>query len=249
MSAALDIILAVIIAGAIINGFRKGLVKSAIELVGGIVALVLAFNFATPFGQYIGSNFLAPSMKKALVGDFAKTASVAPTSDINNDIKKIDVEKILNEASPFIKTVLSGFGVTPEKVLQNNATSKVSTTIEQYKVNLIDSIVNPVANSVGAVIAFLLIFLIALILIKLISFLIGFVTKIPVIKQFDKAGGLIFGIVNGIFIVIVLCAALKLVLPYIQKEGSTAINDTTIKNTVVFKYFYDVNPFKINIKI
>lgn len=247
MSAALDIILVVIIAGAIINGFRKGLVKSAIELVGGIVALALAFNFATPVGQYIGSNFLAPSMKKALVGDFAKTASVIPTNDVNSDIKKLDIEKLLNH--PTIKTVLSGFGVTTEKVLTNNAASKLTSTVEQYKINMIDSIVNPVANSVGAVIAFLLIFIISLILIKLISFFIGFITKIPVIQQFDKVGGLLFGIVNGVFVIIVLCAALKLVQPYIQKEGSSAINDTTIQNTVVFKYFYDINPFKLNIKI
>lgn len=248
MSATLDIILLVILAGAIINGFRKGLVKSAIELVGGIVALIIAFNLAPSVGGYIGTNYIAPPIKNAFIGELAKSTSVKDSNGALAKLEKIDLEKLLKESPDFIKKLLSSYGITSEKVLQDNALNKATLSFEDYKMKLIDSIVNPIAKSIATIIAFILIFIIILILVKLLSFALGFITKIPVISQFNKVGGLLFGIINGIFILLILCSVLKLVMPYIQKESANSINSTTIENTIVFKYIHHIDIFNLKIK-
>jgi uncharacterized membrane protein required for colicin V production len=248
MSAAFDIILLVIIIAAVLNGFRKGLVKSLIELGGGILAIIIAFNLSPSVGDYIGKNYLAPPIKKAFVTELAKSSAVKTTENTLNDLQKIDVEKLLKDSPEFLQKLLKSYGVTPEKILSQNEANKAKMTVEDYKKQLIDSIVDPVAKSAGTVIAFIAIFILVLLAAKLISFLMGFIKKIPVIGQVDKLGGLGIGLINGIFIIIVLCGALKLVFPYIQKEGNTNINTATIENTVAFKFFYNINPLDIKIK-
>lgn len=247
MSVALDIIVVVILAGVIFNGFRKGLVKSALELVGGIVAIIIAFNFASPVGNFIAKNYIAPPIKNAFISEVAKSTSVNNTNDAVEKLEKIDLEKLLKDSPDFIKKMLASYGITPEKVLQDNSVSKAKLSLEDYKMQLIDSIINPIAKSVGTIIAFIVIFLIILILVKLLSFVFSFITKIPVINQFNKVGGLIFGVLNGLFILLILCSALKLVMPYMQKDDINSINVTTIEKTIVFKYIYHIDIFNLKI--
>lgn len=243
MSLALDIILVITIAGAIINGLRKGLIRSAIDFAGCILALILAFNLSVSFGQYIGSTYIAPPVKKSISAELVKTVQ---DQQNNQDIKVPDISKILNDSPDYIKKMMESAGISTQKVIDEVGAPSATTTLDEYVGKFVDGIINPVADTIGRLIAFVIIYFAVIILVKILSFALGFLTKLPVIKQFDKAGGVIFGIINGVFIVFVLCAALNAVLPIIQNDSKGALNDKAIENTSAFKIFYNINPIKIN---
>ena len=55
-----DVVLLAILAASTVSGFRRGFVRSLVDLVGGIVALVAAVSYASSFAAW-AQNFMGPS--------------------------------------------------------------------------------------------------------------------------------------------------------------------------------------------
>ncbi|MBE5812617.1 MAG: CvpA family protein [Clostridiales bacterium] len=69
--------------------------------------------------------------------------------------------------------------------------------------------VSDMANMVVMVISMFVLFLIFRLLIKIVSFFVEKLTKLPVLKEFNKIGGLIAGLVEGVIIVFLGIAVLN----------------------------------------
>lgn len=70
-------------------------------------------------------------------------------------------------------------------------------------------IVGQMADMIVMIIAIFVLFIVFKLLIKIISFFVDKLTKLPVLKEFNKIGGIIAGLVEGIIIVFVGIAALN----------------------------------------
>ena len=244
MNIALDIIVLVIIIAQILNGRRKGLVKTVISMVGILIALVLAFLLARPIGMAIGQTFIAPPMRSTVISEVAKQAEAAvPAHSEQEKLSSIDLNEILENIPESVQSMLKSFNVSMDGLKEKTKELEKNQTIEQAKNSLINSIIDPIANGIGMLIAYVLLFIIFMIAIKILSGLSGIITKLPVIKQLNKSGGAIAGFIYGLVTVILLCSIINLAAPLIQKEN-TDFNGDTINKTVVFKHFYNFNPLK-----
>lgn len=110
-------------------------------------------------------------------------------------------------------------------------------------VNYIEDRVNEVKNigveaaAVGIAetsikaLSFIGIFIVAKIALAFFGKLADLIASLPILKQFNKAGGLIIGILKGILIVYLILAILLLVMPFFGGLGIyTAINESFIGN-------------------
>ena len=72
-------------------------------------------------------------------------------------------------------------------------------------------IVSTMADMLVMVIAIFILFLVFKLLLKVVSFFIDKLTKLPVLKEFNKIGGLVAGLVEGVLIVFLILAGLNLI--------------------------------------
>ena len=74
----------------------------------------------------------------------------------------------------------------------------------------------------------LLIFIFIKVALKFVTFLADLIAKLPILKQFNKLGGTIYGVLEGLFIVFVGFAVVSLIAPLLDSSILEAINSSIV---------------------
>ena len=93
------------------------------------------------------------------------------------------------------------------------------------------------AVKITNVIVLLAIFIIVRAILLLLTFISDMITTLPFIKQFNEAGGILYGIIKALLIIYVVLAIVFLVM---MVSGNPKISDA-ISSSYVTKFFYDHN--------
>ena len=104
-------------------------------------------------------------------------------------------------------------------VIMNYINEAVEQAGEDAKEAIIDSTARNVAVTIinGAVIISL--FIISRIILFLIRGLLNLLTELPIIKQFDKLGGIIYGLLQSLVIIYIILAIISFISPMIAQTG------------------------------
>ena len=105
---------------------------------------------------------------------------------------------------------------------------KVEEAADGTKEAIADSTAEEVALTIVKAGTWIVLFIIARILLILLRFVTSLIAKLPIIKQFDKLGGIIYGLLEGLIIVYVLLAIISFVSPMIDSGFITAIDESII---------------------
>ncbi len=202
-----DIIIVAIIALNVFICYRKGLVKLAVGLIAVLVAIVISMIFYKPVSNII----------------------------INNT--EID-EKIET-------TIIDNFSVEADENEENETDNGFMKYIEKYVDDSINKTRNQIvleasdiiATKVINICAFLGIFIIARLVLILLTFVADIIMSLPILKQFNKAGGIIYGLIKALLIIYVLLAIIFFII-YIS--GNTTLS-SAISNSFITKFFYNNN--------
>lgn len=105
---------------------------------------------------------------------------------------------------------------------------KVGEAADSAKEAVADSTAEEVALTIVKAGTWVALFIVARILLILLRFITSLIAKLPVIKQFDKLGGIIYGLLEGLIIVYVLLAIISFASPMIDGEFITAIDESIV---------------------
>lgn len=83
----------------------------------------------------------------------------------------------------------------------------------------------------------LIIFLVTRIILLLLTFISDMITSLPILKQFNEIGGILYGVVKALLIIYVILAIIFFVV-YIT--GNTTISEA-ISGSYITKFFYEHN--------
>ena len=208
MGIVLDLILLVCLALSIFLGYKKGLIGVAFNLCAFLVALIVTLILYNPVTNVIINN-----------------------TEIDDGIKNAIIEK--------------GVIKQEEKDEKKQEENKVNEYIEQYitspVTNTTNSVVEETAKiiseklvAIGVAIVLFIIVRIALILLKFVAEAIA---KLPIIKQCNKAGGLVYGVIRGMFMIYIFLAILFLVMS-VNNSGTIA---NMINSSIISKVLYENN--------
>ena len=99
----------------------------------------------------------------------------------------------------------------------------INKTVEEAGNDAKESIADATARNVAIIIinagVWIGLFLIARIILLFVKGLANLITKLPVIKQFDKLGGIIYGMIEGVVIIYGILAILSFVSPLVNGLG------------------------------
>ena len=129
--------------------------------------------------------------------------------------------------------------ITPEGLTkEDKVTSEVNLTtkIVDTTNNSIENIANQFTVKLIEIVVLLLIYIIAKIILKFITALADLIAKLPILKQFNETGGLIYGLIKGTVIVFIVLGILLLCEPLI----GTTVSDI-LQTSIIAKIIYNNN--------
>ncbi len=189
MGIIVDLIIIGILMLCIFLGYKRGLTGSLLKIVTFVLALIIAFILFKPVSNFIINN-------------------TQLDEKLESSIKSMFLEVEENDMESNMPTVMIDY---INKVIENATNDAKTTVIETASRDVAISIIN-----LGVAIA---VYLIARIILVFVKGIAGLITKLPVIKQFDKLGGIIFGLLKSLVIIYVILAIISFVSPIITDSG------------------------------
>lgn len=203
MSIIIDLIIVAIIALCVFFGYKKGLTKCIIKILSFIIALVVAAILFKPVSNFVINNTQIDDKIKEAVVNIVKE-DVEETGEVKEDSNL-------------------------PKAMVNYINESVENAVDDVKNNAIQVAAEGIATiSINVGVAILL-FIITRIALIFVSALSKIITDLPIIKQFDKTGGIIYGLLKSFVIIFVILALISFISPMIEQTGIiVAINKSFI---------------------
>ena len=105
---------------------------------------------------------------------------------------------------------------------------QVESASDSAKEAIADSTAREVSLTIVKAGTWIVLFIVARILLIFLRFITALIAKLPVIKQFDKLGGIIYGVIEGLIIIYVLLAIISFVSPMTNGALTNAIEQSYI---------------------
>ncbi len=144
-------------------------------------------------------------------------------------IDKTNIDENLEQS---IKEMIIGNEQENKENMPTAITDYIGKQVENAADDAKEMVANSTANEVAITIVkagtWIVLFIIARILLILLRFITSLIARLPVIKQFDKLGGIVYGILEGLIIVYVLLAIISFVSPMMNGTLSTSIEESHV---------------------
>lgn len=199
MSIVVDLVIVAIIALCIIVGYVRGLTGSLIKIISFVLSLVIAFVLFVPVSNFVINNTeLDENLEKSIREMIIK-------EDANTE----DKEEMPTAITEYIN-------------------QKVEEATDQAKAGIVNSTARDVSVTIIKAGTWIALFIVSRIVLILLKFITALIAKLPVIKQFDKLGGIIYGLVEGLIITYVGLAIISFVAPMTNGTLSENINKSYV---------------------
>lgn len=198
-----------------ILGYRRGLTGSLLKILSFVLAIVIAFILFKPVSNLVINHTKWDDSLKTSIEQFITEKTSTPEE--KSSLPQVIVDYI-------DETMAQSVNEAKEVAIENTA----------------QSVTNLIVNA-GVWIA---VFIIARILLIFIKFITALIAKLPVIKQFDKLGGILYGILEAFVILYVLLAIISFIAPMINNaEFIDALNKSFIgsmlyNNNILLKILF-----------
>ncbi len=202
----IDLIIVGIIGICLFLGYKRGLTGSILKILSFVIALIIAFVLFKPVSNFIINNTLIDEkIEQSIIGIVEKDADEeGKIKQENTNLPQNMVEHI-NEAI-------------------ENAT-------EDAKRQVLEETARGIAISVINASVAVIVFIVARIMLIFIKAIANLITELPIIKQVDKTGGILYGLIEGLIITFVLLAIISFISPLIEDTGLLVnINESVIGN-------------------
>lgn len=215
-----DLVLISIVISNAFWGYRRGLVNVIFQVLAFIVSLLIMFVLYKPVANTIMKN---TSLDERLTAAIASNLSGTTLADGN----LIDAEQ--SNISTSVVNLINSF---------------VTEALHKAETNVVGYVSGQLARMMIYTGTMLALFIISRTLLVIVRFVAELIGNLPIIKMFNKSGGLIFGVIKGFIIAYAILAVLSVISPLISQIGIiSAIQDSTFgsamyNNNILLKLFF-----------
>lgn len=229
MNYIIDILIVLIIGLCTFIGYKRGLIKVAVNILGFFLAIIIAFVLYEPVSNIIIKNTPLKDNIKNSISDTIEGYVTNSENEIEEETEdKEENSEINNEKrneSRIISNHINKFVEEEKQKLENTTKQIVENVSETVAINIIK------------VFSAILVFIISKIILLVIKIFADEIGKIPLIKQFNEAGGLIYGILQGFLIIYITLAVISLISPSLNNS----VLLSAINNSIIGRYLYNNN--------
>lgn len=209
-----DLIVIVILCMCIYVGYKRGLAGSLIRILSFIIAVCVAFVLFKPVSNIVIDNTNYDENIQSSL------VQVFEEKENNKDEEKND--------SPILQYI----------------NQEVEKATEEKKKEVINETSKNISIKIINILVFILLFILARIVLIFVKTLTNLIKKLPLIKQCDKIGGVIYGIAQGLLIIFIALALITFISTIINKYEimeiinnsyiASKLNDNNILLNIIF---------------
>lgn len=233
MSLVLDIILVVIFAAFVLTAAKKGFVKTLLELVASILALVLAYQLS----PHVAQGAYEGVVKESLVTSIEEQLD----ENFNTSTAAKKAEVTLDALPDFVVSLASSAGVNVDDVKAKIKSEKFSS--ENIAAELVEKVAEPIVVGALTIVFFMILAILLLFALKFLAHIISKLFDVPLIGTANKLLGALLGTCKGVIVIVFLCTVLEFIFANGDGEMATAVNEST-----VIGLLDNINPFINNLK-
>ncbi len=179
-----DLIIVAIFALCILLGYKRGLTGCLIKVLAFFIALAVSAILFKPAATLVTNNTqIDENIQTSIVSVFEK-------EEVENKENKDEKSN-----SPIMEYI----------------SDKVEEATEEKKSEIVNNAAKDISINIINVLCFIAIFIVVRIALIFVKALADLITKLPVIKQCDKIGGIVYGILQGFVIVFIALALITFV--------------------------------------
>lgn len=197
MAIIIDLIIVAILAISIIIGYYRGLTKSLIRILSFVIAIIIAAVFFKPVSNLVIEN--------TEIDDQIKSSIISLVQDEVKEDGEVKEDSNL------------------PKALVDYINKSIETAVTETKEAIVISVADTLTETIINVAVAIILFVVTEIILLIVSIASDLITKLPVIKQFDKTGGVIYGAVRALALIFVVLAAFSLMSPLIEGTGIVSL--------------------------
>lgn len=190
-SAVIDIVLISLFLIAILVGVKNGIVRSVLGIFAVAFSLLFSSMLTSNSADAIYDNIAKAPIEYAIEQRFGENENIEISEEIVDEVVKSLPEEIVQGAE--------SFGVDINKIAQQVSGMKLSS--ENASKELAQNVARPIAVAVIQALTFTVLFLIINVILQIIITIVCGLIKIPILKNFDKVFGGVFGFVKGSIII------------------------------------------------
>ena len=152
-------------------------------------------------------------------------------------IKNTEIDEKIKESIINTLTIENDENNTSDKGMMKYMQSYVDNAVNKTKNEIVIEASEIVSIKIINICAFLGIFIVVRILTFLLTIIADIIMSLPILKQFNKTGGIVYGVIKSL-VIIYLVLAIIFAITYIT--GNTTISDA-ISKSYITKIFYNNN--------
>ena len=226
MSIILDLIVAVIIAVLLIGGYRRGLARAVVGLLGSFFSSVASVLIASIASTGIYNVFVKDYIVKTISDNMP---------DIDIQTKAADISDSLMHSLPaYAKNALEIAGVTPDKLI--NEISSANTSVPE----LVEGMIRPVLIKLITVILTMIIFLILTAVIAAATKTIDSFVNIKGVKTVNKILGGILGLMEALVLIMIMSMLIYFLLVLLPVDVAESLQEG-IDRSLLYQRIYYIN--------
>lgn len=224
MSIFLDGIVLLTLVIFVLIGIRRGIVRTALNLVGMIASAFMSSYFAKIVAQWVYTTFFKDS--------------------IINSVTEAINENVGESAQTVADAIVDKLPWLAQILIPNADTSEITKAIENGSstiANAVETAVSPLIIGLISVIATILLFILFSIFFRWLARLISGHFRVPVLNSLNKALGGVFQLISGSVIIMFVIFVTKIIS---NISGDQAfLTEQMANDTILFKWFYHINIF------
>ncbi|MBQ9414728.1 MAG: CvpA family protein [Clostridia bacterium] len=222
------IVLAILIVCVVI-GVKRGFIRSAVRLIGTLVAIVLAFYISSPLAEWVFDATLKDNIVQSIGAQIDASTGASVEEQVAN---------ALGGLPEWLQNAVEAYVGTPQEIGAIVA-KQGAETAQSATDALVTFVVRPLCVFLLQILCFIVLFILLFLLVLLLSRLMDKLFKLPVMRQINGLFGGITGLFIGIVIVLAVVAALQ---AWIAVGGSGAIPKTVLTDTYLVSFVADHDP-------
>lgn len=198
VSIVMDIAIAAVFVLFAALGWKRGLFRSLAELAAMVLALLLASQIAAAAAPEVIDRVLRPAAHRAIEARVDEmtaesVSAAAPGEELARVVESIPNRFVREQAQGLLESLEGADLLTPAQ-----------DRLEQAGKEIADAVLDGVAYSLVHSIVYLIAFMVLTALLRLVVRLVSAALRLPVLRQFNEAGGALLGMVKG---AVVICLA------------------------------------------
>ena len=230
MAYILDLIVLAVVAVTVFLGYRRGFIRTIVQLVGCVAAFALALSLSATVSTYIYDDLLRDGLHEKIETAWNDTVVEGAANTVTEQ-----VESVMENLPSFFTATLDADALV-EGITGSVGNTDTGTAVADYLVN---DMLRPICVAILRFVSFLVLYLVLMLVIRLLEKLITPLIKLPLIRQTDGTLGAVIGLFKGIIFALVAVTIMQLIAASATSGPCTQEN---LDNSLLAGWIADINP-------